>query len=77
MVTMNVVRAWTDEAYRRSLSPAQLEQLPANPVGESTISGGKISFESNSLDPHVSQVSYCWSVGPCCPTYQGTCTVLP
>ena len=30
----NVVRAWKDETYRRSLSVEQLAMLPANPAGE-------------------------------------------
>lgn len=34
MSSIDVVRAWTDEAYRRSLGPAELAQLPANPAGE-------------------------------------------
>ncbi|GCE08699.1 mersacidin/lichenicidin family type 2 lantibiotic [Dictyobacter aurantiacus] len=34
MSSIDVVRAWTDEAYRRSLEPAELAQLPANPAGE-------------------------------------------
>ena len=30
----NVVRAWKDEAYRRSLSAEEQTMLPANPAGE-------------------------------------------
>ena len=30
----NIVRAWKDEAYRHSLSKADLALLPASPVGE-------------------------------------------
>jgi len=28
-----IIRAWKDEAYRRSLSEAQRAQLPENPAG--------------------------------------------
>ncbi len=30
----DIVRAWKDEAYRRTLSAQQLDTLPANPAGE-------------------------------------------
>jgi mersacidin/lichenicidin family type 2 lantibiotic len=30
---IDVVRAWKDEEYRRSLSPSELAALPANPAG--------------------------------------------
>ncbi|GER90927.1 hypothetical protein KDW_50890 [Dictyobacter vulcani] len=33
-MSVDIVRAWTDEAYRRSLGPADLAQLPVNPAGE-------------------------------------------
>lgn len=31
---LDIVRAWKDEDYRQSLSDEQLNDLPANPVGE-------------------------------------------
>ncbi len=34
----DLVRAWKDEAYRRSLSQEQLNQLPGNPSGEAELS---------------------------------------
>lgn len=30
---IDVIRAWKDEEYRRSLSPSELAALPANPAG--------------------------------------------
>ena len=33
MSRLDVVRAWKDAAYRRSLSNEQLKGLPANPAG--------------------------------------------
>jgi len=33
MSDFDVVRAWKDAKYRRSLSPQQLARLPANPAG--------------------------------------------
>ena len=32
MSYVNVIRAWKDEAYRRSLSDAERAQLPPSPV---------------------------------------------
>jgi mersacidin/lichenicidin family type 2 lantibiotic len=34
MLTIDVIRAWKDEDYRRSLSAEQLAQLPAHPSGD-------------------------------------------
>jgi mersacidin/lichenicidin family type 2 lantibiotic len=33
MSKQNIIRAWKDEAYRRSLSAAERALLPANPAG--------------------------------------------
>jgi mersacidin/lichenicidin family type 2 lantibiotic len=33
MSKQNIIRAWKDEAYRRSLSEAERAALPENPVG--------------------------------------------
>ena len=33
MSKQNIIRAWMDQAYRRSLSAAQRAALPANPAG--------------------------------------------
>jgi mersacidin/lichenicidin family type 2 lantibiotic len=47
MSNLDIVRAWKDAGYRRSLSPEQLQQLPGNPAGptdltddELTVAGG-------------------------------------
>lgn len=34
MPTVEVVRAWTDETYRQSLTPEELLALPAHPAGD-------------------------------------------
>lgn len=34
MSTFDVIRAWEDPEYRKSLSPEDRAKLPANPVGE-------------------------------------------
>jgi mersacidin/lichenicidin family type 2 lantibiotic len=33
MSALDIIRAWKDEAYRMSLTPEELAQLPENPVG--------------------------------------------
>jgi mersacidin/lichenicidin family type 2 lantibiotic len=33
MSRIDIIRAWKDEAYRRSLSEAERASLPANPAG--------------------------------------------
>jgi len=35
---LNAIRAWKDEAYRSSLSEAELSMLPESPVGELELS---------------------------------------
>ncbi|GCF08739.1 mersacidin/lichenicidin family type 2 lantibiotic [Dictyobacter arantiisoli] len=77
-MSIDIVRAWTDEAYRRSLSPDDLARLPAHPAGQmelldvdlATICGGA----GKGLIEHFSLVcssdclksSYCFTFGPCC-----------
>lgn len=34
---VNVVRAWKDPEYRKSLTPEQLASLPENPAGNSAL----------------------------------------
>ena len=39
MTLRNVIRAWTDPAYRSSLSEAERAQLPGNPAGMIELTG--------------------------------------
>jgi mersacidin/lichenicidin family type 2 lantibiotic len=39
MSKQNIIRAWKDEAYRRSLSEAERAALPANPAGRLDLDG--------------------------------------
>lgn len=43
MKKTDIVRAWKDAAYRKSLTPEQLAALPANPVEISPISDEELS----------------------------------
>ena len=57
----DIVRAWKDESYRQSLSEAQLNTLPINPVGEldltdaelAAIYGGGGGFGAPAVAPAV------------------------
>lgn len=40
---LDIVRAWKDEAYRRSLSEEQSHMLPANPAGEIELTDADLS----------------------------------
>jgi mersacidin/lichenicidin family type 2 lantibiotic len=53
MTNVDVIRAWTDEEYRLSLSAAELAVLPANPAG-------MIELSDADLDA---------AVGACCTPY--------
>jgi mersacidin/lichenicidin family type 2 lantibiotic len=46
MSNLDIVRAWKDAAYRRSLSAEQLEQLPVNPAGPSQFSNDELVVAS-------------------------------
>ena len=39
---LDIIRAWKDETYRRSLSQEQQAQLPANPAGELELSDAEL-----------------------------------
>lgn len=43
LMKLNIVRAWKDEVYRRSLSEEQYCRLPANPVGELELTDADLS----------------------------------
>jgi mersacidin/lichenicidin family type 2 lantibiotic len=87
MNTLDIVRAWTDEEYRRSLDPSDLEQLPEHPAGEITLTDADINVISGN-DPKLieffthdcsgscSDTTYCLSTGPCCHT-EATFTAGP
>jgi mersacidin/lichenicidin family type 2 lantibiotic len=42
MSTVDVVRAWKDAGYRRSLSAEQLQRLPGNPAGPTQLSDDEL-----------------------------------
>ena len=77
--TLDIVRAWTDEDYRRTLDPDELAQLPAHPSGDlasidndiQVISGNDpkaIEFFTHDCSGGCSDTTYCLSSGSCCST---------
>lgn len=76
---IDIVRAWTDETYRRSLPAGALAQLPTHPAGQIELldadlaaicggvgrggSGTKFSIECSG---DCLKSSYCFTFGPCC-----------
>lgn len=74
---IDIVRAWTDETYRRSLPLDALAQLPDHPSGQielldadlATIcggSGGPTTKFSMECSGDCLKSSYCFTFGPCC-----------
>jgi mersacidin/lichenicidin family type 2 lantibiotic len=47
MSTLQIVRAWKDETYRRSLTQQQLADLPAHPAGEIEFERGPVAAKTN------------------------------
>jgi mersacidin/lichenicidin family type 2 lantibiotic len=45
----DIVRAWKDASYRRSLNTEQLQMLPANPVGELELTDADLAVACGSL----------------------------
>lgn len=63
MNTKDIIRAWKDEEYRRSLSEAERSALPAHPAGLVVIADAELD--------HVAGGTYTtnctqWSGGRCC-----------
>jgi len=64
----NVVRAWKDEFYRRSLSDEERSQLPENPVGELELTDtelGSVFAAQGTMASHDEDRS--------CQTFKGDC----
>jgi len=46
MSKKDVIRAWKDPNYRKSLSPAELAALPANPAGATELTDAELGSVS-------------------------------
>ena len=47
---VNIIRAWTDEAYRNSLTDAERAALPACPEGMTELSGEEAAARKGGFD---------------------------
>lgn len=85
MFDFDVVRAWKDAKYRRSLTPQQLARLPENPAGMVELSDEKLRGASGAFGkppPQTTAVNCTlysflnWTACGCgLPTTAPTCTV--
>ena len=48
-MAIDIVRAWKDPEYRKTLSPAELEALPSNPAGSGRLSDEEVAAVSGGL----------------------------
>jgi mersacidin/lichenicidin family type 2 lantibiotic len=78
MSKINVVRAWKDAKFRKSLSAEEQAMLPANPVGRVELSDAQLGI-SGAKDRPPRQTDYLCTYGKECPTniiacsFAGTC----
>ena len=47
MPTLQIIRAWKDESYRKSLTPEQLAELPDHPAGTIEFDDGAVAAKTN------------------------------
>lgn len=63
MSKIDTIRAWKDEAYRRSLSEAELAKLPQHPAGLIELSDSEMELVAGgaiSATPNLSSAGCCW-----------------
>ncbi|MBE3557902.1 MAG: mersacidin/lichenicidin family type 2 lantibiotic [Ktedonobacteraceae bacterium] len=78
-MAFDVVRAWKDEAYRRSLSAEERVQLPENPAGSFELSERDLESVYGALGPfgngpeaNLSQYGNCSNAAICRQSVSGT-----
>ena len=79
MSDLNVIRVWKDAKYRRSLSAAELAQLPENPAGLVELTDGELrkagGFGGGGALLQTTAITCTATLGGCCPaTTAATCT---
>jgi mersacidin/lichenicidin family type 2 lantibiotic len=71
MKISEIIRAWKDEGYRLSLSPADLASLPPNPAGAIDLSDAELTAVAGGR-PYITNRTctirdvICCSSGPLC-----------
>ena len=69
MSTLQIVRAWKDEAYRNSLTQAQRDQLPAHPAGTIEFVRGAVAAKTNGSKCGTPVPDTMWCTWCCGGTY--------
>ncbi|MNW60413.1 hypothetical protein D3C74_383990 [compost metagenome] len=82
---INIVRAWKDSDYRRTLEIAELDLIPAHPAGDIDLSGTELAREISALGKDIFHDTtragdICCSSGTAlcltrsaCPSYEASC----
>src|SRR5262249_34239830 len=60
MTTKKIVRAWKDEAYRKSLSEAERAMLPENPAGIIELTDGQLDVAGGAVPSYPCTISCTW-----------------
>jgi mersacidin/lichenicidin family type 2 lantibiotic len=50
-MAVDIVRAWKDPKYRKSLTPEEMASLPANPVGDVVLTWDELSGIAGGVFP--------------------------
>ncbi len=79
MSNLNIIRAWKDARYRRSLSAAELAQMPENPAGPVELTDSELrkagGFGGGGGTIQTTAITCTATLGGCCPaTTAATCT---
>jgi mersacidin/lichenicidin family type 2 lantibiotic len=59
MSHLNIIRAWKDEEYRRSLSEAERALLPLSPVGLVDLTEADLKAIAGGQDPPTFPAEFC------------------
>jgi mersacidin/lichenicidin family type 2 lantibiotic len=69
MSHLNIIRAWKDEEYRKSLSEAHRVQLPDHPAGTIELTDADLAAVDGGISspaPQCSEGDYCPTCGLAC-----------
>ncbi|HKS26456.1 MAG TPA: mersacidin/lichenicidin family type 2 lantibiotic [Pyrinomonadaceae bacterium] len=72
MTKTNIIRAWKDEEYRRSLSEAERAMLPDNPAGVMELSDAELGLVAGGTEAELARTGSGWTLG-CCSTIWREC----
>jgi len=78
MSSIDIVRAWKDEAYRNSLTPEQQALIPAHPAGMVDLTDDQlVDVDGGTTLACVTLVTAAISCSIACPSvFQGSCAFL-